>query len=244
MVTLPSIAAAHLEREQKLTPEAMADVIGYTRGEYVTDLLKGHSDPGATPRMVKRVTELTGLDPEFVKRSGGRLETHAYLREVFRDQGKIGSVYDSNVTSFDPFPYSSDQRSNDPILASLIAPTTTAMVNFVTTTVGWKVNARYNALAHDVNRLWDGGDDLRKGSVDDLRKAVSADPKIRVLIVHGWNDLSCPFMGSLLTVDQMPIMGDLSRVAVREYPGGHMFYTRPTSRDALRKDVMEMYSLH
>jgi carboxypeptidase C (cathepsin A) len=120
----------------------------------------------------------------------------------------------------------------------------TAMVNFVTTTMGWKVNARYNALDYEVNRLWDGGDDLRKGSVDDLRQAVAADPKIRVLIVHGWNDLSCPFMGSLLTVDQMPIMGDLSRVAVREYPGGHMFYTRPTSRDALRKDVMERYSLH
>ena len=34
-----------------------------------------------------------------------KLETHAYLRELFRDQGKIGSVYDSNVTSFDPFPY-------------------------------------------------------------------------------------------------------------------------------------------
>ena len=73
MVTLPSIAAAHLEREQKLTPQAMADVMSYTRGEYVTDLLKGHSDPEATPRIVKRVTELTGLDPEFVKRSGGRL---------------------------------------------------------------------------------------------------------------------------------------------------------------------------
>ena len=84
---------------------------------------------------------------------------------MFRDQGKIGSVYDSNVTSFDPFPYSPDQRSNDPILASMIAPTTTAMVNFVTTTVGWKVNARYNALDYEVNRLWDGGDDLRKGSV-------------------------------------------------------------------------------
>src|ERR1700677_2344714 len=138
MVTLPSITAAHLEREQKLTPEAMADVIAYTQGQYVTDLLKGHSDPEATPRIVKRVTELTGLDPEFVKRSGGRLETGAYLREVFRDQGKIGSVYDSNVTSFDPFPYSADQRSNDPILESIIAPTTTAMVNFVTSTVGWK----------------------------------------------------------------------------------------------------------
>ncbi|WP_114208554.1 S10 family peptidase [Acidisarcina polymorpha] len=244
MVTLPSITAAHLEREKQLTPEAMNQVISYTRGEYATDLLKGHSDPEATPRVVKRVTEMTGLNPEFVKRSGGRLETGAYLREAFRDQGKIGSVYDSNVTAFDPFPYSPDQKSNDPILESIIAPTTTAMVDFVTRVVGWKVDARYNALSYEVNRLWDGGDDLRKGSVEDLRESVSADPKLLVLIVHGWNDLSCPFMGSVLTVDQMPIMGDLTRVAVKEYPGGHMFYTRPSSRDALRRDVMEMYAKH
>ena len=52
MLTLPSIAAAHLEREHKLTPEAMAGVVGYTRGEYVTDLLKGRSDPEAMLRIV------------------------------------------------------------------------------------------------------------------------------------------------------------------------------------------------
>ena len=132
MVTLPSITAAHLERENKLTPEAMAEVSAYTLGEYATDLLKGHNDPEATPRLIKKVTELTGLDPEFVKYSGGRLETGAYLREAHREQGKLGSVYDSNVTSFDPFPFSPDQRANDPILASIIAPTTTAMVDFVT----------------------------------------------------------------------------------------------------------------
>jgi len=51
-------------------------------------------------------------------------------------------------------------------------------------------------------------------------------------------------MGSVLTVDQMPLMGDPTRVAVHEYPGGHMFYTRMPSRLELRKDVMEMYSKH
>ena len=244
MVTLPPIAAAHLERENKLTPAAMADVIAYTRGEYATDLLKGRSDPEATPRLIKKVTELTGLDPSFVRFSGGRLETGAYLREAYREQGKISSVYDSNVTSFDPFPFSPEQQSNDPILASIIAPTTTAMVDFVTRTVGWKVDARYNALSYDVNRQWDGGDDERAGSVKQLREAVAADPKLRVLIVHGWNDLSCPFMGSILSVDQMPLMGDPARVAVKEYPGGHMFYTRASSRDQLHSDVKTMYGLH
>jgi len=245
MVTLPSITAAHLEREHKLTPEAMQQVISYTLGDYATDLFKGRTDPDATQRIVKRVTEMTGLDPEFVKYSGGRLETGAYLREVHREEGKIGSVYDSNVTAYDPFPYSPDQRFGDPLLETLIAPTTTAMVDFDTRIVGWKVDARYNALSFEVNRLWDGGDELRKGSVEELRQAVAADPKMRVVIAHGWNDLSCPFMGSILTVDQMPLMGaDTTRVSVHEYPGGHMFYTREASRLELRKDVMDMVSKH
>jgi carboxypeptidase C (cathepsin A) len=51
-------------------------------------------------------------------------------------------------------------------------------------------------------------------------------------------------MGSILTVNQIPVMGDATRVAVHEYPGGHMFYTRESSRMELRKDVMEMYSKH
>jgi hypothetical protein len=126
---------------------------------------------------------------------------------VFRDKGTLGSRYDSNVTAFDPFPNDPEQRANDPLLDSIIAPTTTAMVDFVTRVVGWKVDARYQALNYDVNRLWDRNGELRQGAVTQLRQAVAIDPHLQVLIVHGWNDLSCPFMGSILTVDQMPAMG-------------------------------------
>ncbi len=244
MMSLPSIAAAHLEREHQLTPERMKEVIAYTRGQYVTDLLAGRSDPQATPRLVKKVTELTGLDPAFVKHLGGRIETGAYLREVHREKGEIGSIYDSNVTAPDPFPFSPEQRSSDPILESIIAPTTTAMVDWITRVVGWKTTARYNALSYEVNQQWDRDRVLERGSTADLREAVAADPKIRVLIAHGWDDLSCPFMGSILTVDEMPLMGDPQRVTVREYPGGHMFYTRPGSQSAFVKDVEAMIAAH
>jgi carboxypeptidase C (cathepsin A) len=241
MTTLPSIAAAHLEREGKLSDAAMAPIIAYTRGEYATTLMKGRSDPAATEAMIRKVTELTGLDPLFVKRSGGRLETQAYLREVYRAEGKLGSRYDSNVTAWDPFPYAPRQQTGDPILNGIIAPTTTAMVHFVTQTVGWKFGGRYNALSYDVGRLWHEDDDAREGSVSELRQAVANDPSLRVLIAHGWDDLSCPFMVSLLAVDQMPAMGDPSRVQVKEYPGGHMFYARPDSQALLTVDVKKLY---
>ena len=248
MLTLPSIVAANYERKGMLSDKTMAPVLDYVRGEYASDLLKGNSDPQATPRIVKKVTELTGLDATFVKESGGRLETQAFLREEFRETGKLGSRYDPNVTAYDPYPYNPTQQTNDPILLSIIAPTTTAMVDWVTKTVGWKTDARYNALSDEVNRLWDrtGRNAYFSGSAaaNDLRVAVSTDPKLRVVIAHGWADLSCPFMGSVLTVSQMPVMGDPTRVTVHEYPGGHMYYARLGSSMALKKDVLDMVNKH
>lgn len=230
MTTLPSITAAHLEAQGKLTPEAMKEVVDYTEGPYASALIQGAQNKGATDAMVQHVTEMTGLDPKFVRGEGGRLETNAYLREVHRERGEIGSVYDSNVTAPDPFPFSFYPNSNDPILESIVAPTTTAAVDFITRTVGWKTENRYYALSDEVNRLWDrsGNQDLRRGAVPDLREAIAADPKLRVVVFHGWNDLSCPFMGSVLTQNQLPpSLG--KQLEIHEFPGGHMFYTRPAN---------------
>ncbi|MGC9197879.1 MAG: S10 family peptidase [Acidobacteriaceae bacterium] len=244
MITLPSITAAYLERQHKLTADAMQPVISYTEGDYAQALIKGPQDKAATDAMIAKVTAMTGLDPSFVRYSGGRLNTEAYLREVHREQGEIGSVYDSNVTLPDPFPYAPIQQSNDPILESIIAPTTTAMVNFITNTVGWKTDAQYYALSYKVNREWDrSGRTLRQGAVDDLREAMAADPKLNVLVVHGWDDLSCPFMGSLLTQNQLPVKL-ASQFSVHEFPGGHMFYSRWSNGSGLHslgEDLVEKH---
>ena len=240
MIDLPSMAAAHLERQNRLTPEAMAQVEAYTRGDFARDLLRGRSDPEATGRIVARVTELTGLDPALVQRLGGRVDSRTFLREVHRADGTIGSVYDSNVTAFDPFPWSPQQRSNDPILDALIAPTTSAAVDFMTREVGWKTDARYNALSYAVNNAWDRGKPADT-PVTDLRKAIAADPKMHVMIVHGWDDLSCPFFASRLIVDQMPAFGQAERVQLRVYAGGHMFYSRADSGAAFKRDAAALY---
>jgi carboxypeptidase C (cathepsin A) len=242
--TLPSMAAANLERKGvALTSEAMAPIEAYARGEYVTDLLKGRADQAAIDRMVTHVSDLTGLDPAFVRRSGARIDSTAFLRELYRDQGKVGSWYDSNVTAYDPFPWSPTGQGGDPILNQIVAPTTTAMVDFVNRTVGWKVDARFNALSNDVGEKWEKGWWQTAEAVTDFRQAVAVDPKLKVLIVHGYDDLSCPYMVSKIVVDQMPLMGDPGRVQVKVYPGGHMFYSRPASQQALRRDVMALYGV-
>ncbi|MBH9536852.1 S10 family peptidase [Novosphingopyxis sp. YJ-S2-01] len=242
IIDLPSMAAANLERQGRLTPAAMADVVAYARGPFATDLLQGRSDPAAVARIVDNVTELTGLDRDLVAERGGRIDSGTYLRAVHRDDRTIGSVYDSNVTAFDPFPWSAQRRSNDPILDALIAPTTSAMVDFITRVVGWKTDARYHALSYEVNEAWDRGEPDDK-PVQDLRKAIANDPNMAVMIVHGWDDLSCPFMASVLIVDQMPDFGMAERVKLDVYPGGHMFYSRDDSGAAFKRDARAIYNM-
>ena len=240
MIALPSMAAAHLEQQKQLTPAAMADVEAYTRGAFATDLLRGRTDPQAVSRLVANVSRLTGLDPGLVQKLGGRVDSATFLREIHRADGTIGSIYDSNVTAFDPFPWSAARQSSDPILDALIAPTTSAMVDFMTREVGWKTDARYHALSYEVNAAWDRGkpDDT---PVTDLRKAIANDPRMAVMIVHGWDDLSCPFFASRLIVDQLPSFGAVERVKLTVYPGGHMFYSREDSGAAFKRDARAIY---
>jgi carboxypeptidase C (cathepsin A) len=239
MINLPSMAASHLEAQKQLTPEAMHAVEAYTRGQFATDLLAGRSDPAAVERLVAKVSSLTGIDAAIVGRLDGRLDSDTFLRELHRADKKIGSVYDANVTAYDPFPASAERKSGDPILNALIAPATSAMVDFVTREAGWKNESQYKALSFEVNAAWDRGNAQDK-PVGDLRQAMANDPKMGVLIAHGYNDLSCPYFTSELILDQMPkMMSSPAHIAV--YPGGHMFYSRDGSASAFKRDAKALY---
>ncbi len=44
-----------------------------------------------------------------------------------------------------------------------------------------------------------------------------------------------------LLIAQMPGYGTTDRIKLHMYPGGHMFYARPDSGAALRRDIMAAY---
>jgi carboxypeptidase C (cathepsin A) len=243
MIYLPSMAAGNFERQGKpLDEAALAPVEQYDRTQFVTDYLAGVRDKAATDRLSAKVAELTGLDPTLVRRMDGRVDIATYLREIRKSQGLVGSVYDSNVTAYDPFPAEANPDGfHDPLLEALMAPTTSAMSDFVVNQVGWKVDGHYEALSFEVGRNWDQNSVNNDAPVKDLRRAIAIDPKMAVNIVHGWDDLSCPYFASRLIVDQMPSFGGPNRVQLHMYPGGHMFYARPDSGAALRRDIMASY---
>ncbi|WP_447763547.1 S10 family peptidase [Sphingopyxis panaciterrae] len=239
VASLPSMAATHFESQGRpLDASTMGAVEDYASGEFLHDYLAGAKDPAARARLVAKVTEFTGLDPALVGKLDGRIDARTFVRELRRDQGRIGSFYDPNVTTLDPYPGRKESEYDDPLLAST-APFSQAMSDLVVSQIGWKVNARYYINNYDVNRRFES--DTGESAVVDLRKAVGTDPRMRATIVHGWNDLACPYFASKLLIAQMPHEGGEARVNLHVYPGGHMFYARPDSAVAFRNDMRPTY---
>jgi carboxypeptidase C (cathepsin A) len=96
-------------------------------------------------------------------------------------------------------------------------------------------------LSGSVNRAWDFGRGREPTqSVSQLKQILALDPKLKVLVAHGLFDLATPYFGSKMQLDQLPPYATPDRVRLVVYPGGHMFYTRDPSRQALRAEAEKM----
>jgi carboxypeptidase C (cathepsin A) len=242
---LPSYAAVNLERQGRtLDRRVLADVESYARSEYIVDLVRGATDPAALDRIVQKVSGYTGLSADFVRRYAGRVHPFSYTRELHRHSGRVGSRYDPSITSADPLPWSDAQPNiaSDPLLARIVAPAGQAISDIITREIGWKYLGRYNPLNYDVAMKWENGVRIAFiESVSDLRQAIAADSKLRVVIAHGFADLVTPYFATQLILDQIPQSAGRDQVSITTYPGGHMFYDRASSNAAFRNDVLQLY---
>ena len=240
MVRLPSMAAANFSANgTPLSPEIMTEVEDYARGQFPADWLKGWSDPDALARLQDRLIEYTGLSEEAVERVGGRIDQSYFLRERFKSDALMASRYDINVTIPDPDPWSAYNVPMDAV-ASTFTMVGGAMTDLITNTLGWKADGKYWVYNPTVGRDW-YNQGVDPESVSALRGAMSLDPKMNVVIAHGYADLSCPYFASTLIIDQMPPGLTKDRLDFKIYDGGHMFYSRPGSGASFREDVRAIF---
>ena len=237
-ISLPSMAAVAREMKHPVTRADMADVETYARGDFLADLIKGEADREATTRLADRVSTLTGIDQAVTRRLAGRLDISEFRREFDRRDGKVTGRYDGSVLGFDPDPDSSGAHFADPSGDPLIAPLTSAAVDLTMRTLNWRPDGPYHLLNGSVERSWDFGRGLNPPeSISQLRQILALDPKLKLLVGHGLFDLATPYFGSKIWLDQLPAYASPERVKLVVYPGGHMFYSRESSRQAFRTEA-------
>jgi carboxypeptidase C (cathepsin A) len=251
---LPVMAAAAFHHGRSRigaasTDDAVAAAVDFAAGPYVSFLVRGASMPEDEREAVfDRLGDLTGLDPAVIRRVGGRVSMHVFSHELLRDQGLVTGRYDATVTAVDPFPDRQPSAGPDPTLDGTTPAFTAGVNQLLRAEVGLETERRYELLSLDVNESWQPDDDAHAldvpaGASDDLRYGMALNPHLRVMIAHGHHDLVTSPQSSARIVDQMRLEADTaSRLVLRRYDGGHMFYTWATSREAFAADIADFYA--
>jgi carboxypeptidase C (cathepsin A) len=245
-VSLPSMAAVHLER-QGMDPADLGprleEVERFALSDYLVNLAAGPGD--LAPEVVATLARVTGLSPELARQSYGRISVSRFIKEYDRASRRVLSRYDGTVSGPDPDPASPNPGGPDPVLDRAVPVWTSAFVAYAREELGFETDVTYRLLNPELAGGWDYGTPPSRqgyaGALDELQAARTLSPSLQVLIAHGYADLVTPYFASRYLVDQLPPLAGAAPIELEVYPGGHMMYTRPGSRRALTEDARLLY---
>jgi carboxypeptidase C (cathepsin A) len=189
-----------------------------------------------TDETFARAADFLGLDRGLVARAQGRVSIEIFVRELLRDQQKVLGMYDATITGVDPYPDRPMQMGPDPTLWGTTRLFASGINHLLRGELGVSSDRLYELLSMEVNMGWKRDDnkhafDLTVGATDDLRFAMSLNPHMKVMITHGWYDLVTPYFTSQRLVEQMRLLPEQkTRLYVKNFGGGHMYYSWESSR--------------
>jgi len=247
---LPSYAAVAWYHEAlDPRPPALAPFLDEVRRfaieEYAPALLKGSAlDAAHKTAIARRLATYTGLDAGDIEQLDLRIDYLRFAKSVAAKPGYTVGRLDARYIGPDSEP---DHRrmQRDPSMDAPMGPFAALINDYVRRELGFEADDDYTVLSLQVNRGWKWDDADRMGYVnvtDDLRRALLANPHLKVIIANGLYDLATPFFAAEYTADHLAVGPALRKnVALTYYEAGHMMYFHPPSLAKLREDLADFY---
>jgi carboxypeptidase C (cathepsin A) len=234
---------------KKLAPELQGDLFktlaeseAFVLDEYGPALLQGDRLPDARRKeLAAKLARYTGLSQDYVERSNLCVEIERFTKELLRDRGRTLGRLDTRFTGWDRDAVG-EVTDFDPASASLGAPYTAAVNDYVRRELKWESDLVYESLANVYPWDWSSGG-FRNQYVDvaeALRRAITRNPHLQVLMLAGVFDLATPYFDAFYTRDHLGLPKELrGNVQIQLYQAGHMMYVRKADHAKLKQDVGE-----
>ncbi|MEA3470041.1 MAG: peptidase S10 [Thermodesulfobacteriota bacterium] len=248
---LPSytaVAAIH-EQSTEISYQAdkprasLAGVEQLALSEYLSGLARGELEG----EWLTTTSCLTGINTRILQRSTGRIPPARFAKLLLSDQQRLVSLYDGSITLIDSEPAHQELTSGDLYLEQLNIPVTAAFNSYISEELHFKTELPYLLLNDDVFKSWNWHSGIQgsQGFADtatDLKKAMSRNPQMQVLIMHGVFDLVTPYFSSAITIRQMSLDTAIrNNIQLKVYHGGHMPYLHQNAFEAMFKDGSVFY---
>ena len=254
---LPSFAAtAWYHRRLANPPADVATAVqaarDFAHGPYMTALAKGQLiTPAERDTVARRMSELTGLSPEFIVRANLRVDLPRFQKELLRGERRTVGRFDSRYTGVDT-DAAGDRPETDASSDAISGAFIGTFMDYATHRLGYKTDMPYRLSARDAaGWSWNwkhdapgrgSGPQNNPNTAVDLGAAMRANPYLHVLSMNGWYDMATPFFGTENDLGHMLLEpSQLKNLKYTYYPAGHMTYLNPDALRAMKRDLAAWY---
>jgi carboxypeptidase C (cathepsin A) len=213
---------------------------------------------GERTEVIAELARFTGFDASLIDPKTLSIAMPQFSEQLLRGEGRIVGRYDSRLTA----PFDAEQSkmydpTKDPSLSNIIDDV--AVLRYVRSELKFESDLPYQGpfgggypppttfRGDWMSTRWNRGPSgaaatapppVKEGAEPEqpLRRAMMANPSLKVLVSCGYYDLVCSYFANQFAADQLePAVKP--RVSARAYGGGHAVYTDDAVRRELKRDV-------
>ena len=261
---LPSYAASawyHKKLPADLQEKTLADVVTAARtfagNDYALALARGDQLPAADrTRIAGELSRFTSLPAADILLWKLRIKDAQFFTYLLRREGKMLGRFDARFTGFRYEPGTDaggdQEQEYDPSSEAVTGPLGAAFNDYVRRELQFESDIPYELMA-DV-MPWNFGDATGgyPSTTEDLRKAMTRNPYLKVWVTCSYYDLATPFFGVEQVVAAMNLEPAIrANLRFSYYESGHMLYIHKPSRvkfktdfEAFLKDAINQQPVH
>ncbi len=242
---LPTYTAAawyHKRLEPRLQTDlsaALQEVEAFALNDYVLALMKGAELlPRERARLVRRLARYTGLSEDYIERTDLRINIYRFTKELLRGERRTIGRLDARFTGVDR-DSAGEFDEFDPSLAAIIGPYTATLNDYVRSELNFATDLPYEILNPQVQPWhYEDFENRYVNVAETLRKAITANPSLKVFVANGFFDLATPYFATRYTFNHLGLDDALQKnISLTYYEAGHMMYVHEPSLARLSQDL-------
>jgi carboxypeptidase C (cathepsin A) len=229
-VALPYMTAAawyHKKLPPDLQARPLKDVLAesekFAMTDYQVALGRGGLLPDAERQAIAgHIARLTGLSTAFVLDCNLRIEKTRFWKELLRDRGLTIGRLDSRYTGHD-VDAAGERPEGDPAMWNWDGPFAGAVNTYFRDELKWETDDKYYVWGNV--QPWRQDPRVHVGEM--LRRAMTQNPYLKVLVLGGYFDGATDYFGAQYTMAHIDPSGFVNkRIQFAFFESGHMLYLK------------------
>jgi len=226
---------------KKPLKQVVSEAEEFANGEYWLALMQGSRlSPERRQKVAETLSSYSGLSVAYLLRCDLRPTEFRFFKELLRERGQTVGRLDSRFLGLDRDD-AGEHPEDDAGMNNLVGAYAVGINRVLREQLKYERDEPYLVIAPLWNTwAWKGFEGKYVNVGDSLRRAMHANPDMRIYVASGYYDLATPHAAGDYTLSHLGLHGSLhGKIQVSYFEAGHMMYIHPPSLERMAGELRE-----